>query len=170
MAWFLRTLVLSLAALAGIATSQLPEFAQQYRQRLGGAVDELARVVAVFDADAASQGVDRQTAIAELSANPGAIARDRARAITDDIVRLDRLTAQQQAFRDAGAGKRLVVLAENFDPELAARALDDFEPAVPATLEGVVAGGVGAVAVGCIAFGLGRLLRRKRPAEALRRA
>ena len=31
--------------LLGFALSQTPEFAQQYRQRLGGAIDELQRIV-----------------------------------------------------------------------------------------------------------------------------
>ena len=50
----LGRLIVGLAAAGGALTaSQLPEFTQQYRQRLGGAVDELLRVVADFDADAA---------------------------------------------------------------------------------------------------------------------
>jgi hypothetical protein len=49
----LRRVVFFLALLIGIAASQVPEFAQQYRQRLGGAIDELARVIGEFDSDAA---------------------------------------------------------------------------------------------------------------------
>ena len=37
--------------LLGFVLSQTPEFAQQYRQRLGGAVDELQRIVLQFDDD-----------------------------------------------------------------------------------------------------------------------
>ncbi|MEM9851772.1 MAG: DUF2937 family protein, partial [Pseudomonadota bacterium] len=39
------------------ATSQFPEFSQQYVQRLGGAVDELRRVAADFDASARAAGL-----------------------------------------------------------------------------------------------------------------
>ncbi|MBV9433737.1 MAG: DUF2937 family protein, partial [Hyphomicrobiales bacterium] len=38
---FRRTLSLAIALLAALAFSQLPEFTQQYAQRLGGAIDEL---------------------------------------------------------------------------------------------------------------------------------
>ena len=43
----------------GLAASQAPELAQQYRQRLGGALDEITQVVADFDADAAQNGLRR---------------------------------------------------------------------------------------------------------------
>jgi len=35
----------ALALFAAVLGSQFPEFAQQYRQRLGGALDELDRIV-----------------------------------------------------------------------------------------------------------------------------
>jgi hypothetical protein len=53
---------------SGTLTSQLPEFAQQYRQRLGGAIDALEQVMADFRRDAADYGltvpeaIDRQKA------------------------------------------------------------------------------------------------------------
>ena len=53
---WLGRLAVGIAAAAGALTaSQLPEFAQQYRQRLGGALEELRQVVADFDADAERQ-------------------------------------------------------------------------------------------------------------------
>ncbi|WP_163484869.1 DUF2937 family protein, partial [Escherichia coli] len=44
-----RTFGLALAILVGIVAAQAPEFAQQYAQRLGGAVDELRRQIASLD-------------------------------------------------------------------------------------------------------------------------
>ena len=52
-----RRLALAIALIAGLIGSQGPEFAQQYRQRIGGALDELRRIVAEFDAEAASEGL-----------------------------------------------------------------------------------------------------------------
>ena len=52
-----RTMALAAALLGGVTTSQLPEFAQQYRQRLGGAIDALTQVVEEFRADAAAHGL-----------------------------------------------------------------------------------------------------------------
>ena len=51
-----RTVGLAFGLLGGLVASQAPEFGQQYRQRLGGAIDELNRVVARFDEDARRPG------------------------------------------------------------------------------------------------------------------
>jgi hypothetical protein len=54
---FVRRLALAIALIAGLVGSQGPEFAQQYRQRIGGALDELKRIVADFDDEAAREGL-----------------------------------------------------------------------------------------------------------------
>ena len=46
-----RTLVLAGGVAGAAILSQFPEYAQQYTQRLGGAVDALGQVVADFDDD-----------------------------------------------------------------------------------------------------------------------
>ena len=46
----LRALTLAGGLTGAAVSSQFPEFSQQYTQRLGGAVDALAVVVADFDA------------------------------------------------------------------------------------------------------------------------
>ena len=51
-----RPIALAVALVLGFLLSQAPEFAQQYRQRLGGAVDELARIITQFDEDSARSG------------------------------------------------------------------------------------------------------------------
>ena len=53
MALLRNTMTMAFGLAGALTLSQAPEFAQQYRQRLGGALDELRRVVADFDADAA---------------------------------------------------------------------------------------------------------------------
>ena len=58
-----RMLTGATVLVAAVTTSQLPEFAQQYRQRLGGAVDELRTIVQRFDADAQAAGMDRTQAL-----------------------------------------------------------------------------------------------------------
>ena len=61
-----RTIALVVALTLGFALSQAPEIAQQYRQRLGGAVDELRRIVLRFDEDSARSGFDRAGALAVM--------------------------------------------------------------------------------------------------------
>jgi hypothetical protein len=43
--------------------SQAPEFAEQYRQRLGGAIDELTAIVSHFEEDSLRSGYDRRMAL-----------------------------------------------------------------------------------------------------------
>jgi uncharacterized protein (TIGR03382 family) len=157
-----KTIAVAVAALVGVAASQLPEFGQQYRQRLGGAVDELRRVAAGFDEDAAQNGLDRPAALAEMARNPNGLIQDRAATMSETMQRLSNLEAQQQAFRDAGPFARLYTLGTHFDPPLVAATWEDYEPAVPATSEGLVSGGGGFLATLLMLLGLGALVRRRR--------
>lgn len=156
-----RTVTLALALLAGVATSQLPEFGQQYRQRLGGAIDSLRGVVADFDADATRNGLDRESALAEMAMNPEPLIQDRGASMSRAIDRYERLRAQEAAYEQAGPFGRLAAIAANFDPELAEATLDDYEPAVPTTAEGVVAAGGGFLAILIAGGGFGLLFRRR---------
>ncbi len=88
--------------LLGFALSQTPEFAQQYRQRLGGAVDELQRIVQQFDDDSRRAGYDRTSALRLMAGNPEQIVRDQASRMEDLITRYGRLRAQEEAFRNGG--------------------------------------------------------------------
>jgi hypothetical protein len=56
---FARRLALAIAVLAGLIGSQGPEFAQQYRQRMGRALEELNRIVSEFDAEVRGQNMTR---------------------------------------------------------------------------------------------------------------
>src|SRR5690606_31307549 len=47
----------------GFGFAQFPQYAQQYEQRLGGAVDELRIIVDDFDRGAASFGLTREQAL-----------------------------------------------------------------------------------------------------------
>ncbi len=137
-----RALTLA-GGLAGAASlSQFPEFSQQYAQRLAGAVDELGRVVAEFDADAADVGASREQALVDL-AQGGAIGAERAETMVRTIDRHRRLEGDLAALRDAGPFTRAAEAARFTDTEIAARAWDDYKPAVPFTFEGAVFAGVG---------------------------
>jgi Protein of unknown function (DUF2937) len=138
-----RRFALALALLVGIVGSQVPEFAQQYRQRLGGAIDELNRMITQFDADAAAQGLSRSAALDRLKSNSDLLATERAEAIDRDYHRLQRLIEQRDRFVQAGPVARLFVLARDLDPGVASNAVNDFEPAVPTTGEGLITAAVG---------------------------
>jgi len=140
-----RRLAVAIGLLFALIGAQLPEFAQQYRQRLGGALDELNRMIAEFDQEAKSQSLDRGQGLARLRQNADPLAQERAAAIDHDIDREERLQRQRQAFLEAGPLTRLVVFAENFDPTTFEHAASEFEPAVPVTMEAFVIAGVGLI-------------------------
>jgi hypothetical protein len=155
----LRTITLAggLAGAAGL--SQFPEFSQQYVQRLGGAVDELSRFVSEFDADAASLGLGREAALAQL-AQGGAMGEKRAETMARTITRHDRLADDLAALQAAGPFSRAYAAGRLTDAEIAAKAWENFRPALPLTFEGAVFGGAGMIAGMAVVGALLALLRR----------
>ena len=138
-----RSISFAVALLGAAAASQGPEYAQQYRQRLGGAIDELQAVVSQFDSQAATHGLDRDAAVQRLKQNADPLAQKRGEAAAIAAARLSRLEQQRAAMQDAGAFGRLVVLVGHPDPVIAENALKTFEPAIPTTAEGAVIAGMG---------------------------
>ncbi len=162
----IRFSLIMAAGLAGAAaTSQVPEYSQQYMQRLGGAVDALAQVVADFDASAAAEGLTRQAALEQMTGSPFVERRRADMTVTLD--RYVRLGTDLAEMRAAGPLRRPLEMMRP-DGEIARAAWQDFEPAMPLTLEGAVFGGAGFVGGACLAsvlLGLMRLLtgRRREP-------
>ncbi|PTW63311.1 Protein of unknown function (DUF2937) [Breoghania corrubedonensis] len=138
-----RTVTLAIALVMGTLTSQFPEFAQQYRQRLAGAIDALGEVVADFRRDAEAENLSPQEAIARLESSGDSFARRRAASMERTITRLDRLIAQWRAMERGGPFARLNALVGEADPDLVRATASDFEPAVPVTIEGLVSALVG---------------------------
>ncbi|WP_439574980.1 DUF2937 family protein [Phreatobacter sp.] len=135
----LRRIVFFLALVIGLVGSQVPEFAQQYRQRLGGHIDELNRMLADFDAETARLSLSREAGIDRLAGNPDSLARQRGEQVRADAERAARLQDQLRAYEQAGPFWRLATFARRYEPEIARRAADQFEPAVPVTAEGLAA-------------------------------
>lgn len=141
----LRLLTLAGALTGAVGLSQFPEYSQQYMQRLGGAVDELARQVTRYEAYAAAVGLPLETYLAALG-EEGEMARTQAGNMASDIARHDRLSAALQTLEGAGPFMRAKLAFDVLpDSEVAARAMETFKPAVPATFEGAVFAGAGFV-------------------------
>jgi Protein of unknown function (DUF2937) len=141
---FARRFALAVAVLAGLIGSQGPEFAQQYRQRLGGALAELNRIIAEFDAEAQRQNLTPAEGLNRLADNADPLARERGEDMAEAIDRAKRLSKQLHAIESGNPLTRLYVVARNFDPEIAKSALDDYEPAAPLTLGALAAAGLAA--------------------------
>ena len=163
-----RRFAAAIGLILAVVTSQLPEFVQQYRQRLGGAYDELKSIIADFDVQARSLSLDREQAVDRLEANPDELAKARGRDIEATVERAARLGRQRDAFATSGPISQYAVLLEDFDPRLARQAYRDFEPAVPVTSSGLLAGLTGLVTGWLLTHAIAWPLRRKgrNPGEA----
>lgn len=139
---WIRTLAIAIGLFFATIGVQGPEFAQQYRQRLAGAIDELTRVVAEFDAEAAGHSLTPDVAIQRLEANADPLARERGAAAEFDRTRLARLQLAFAAMKDAPTVTRLWVVAQHFDAGVGARTFADYEPAAPTTGEAFVVGAI----------------------------
>lgn len=139
-----RLITILIALVFGGLFSQGPEFQQQYRQRLGGALDEILREIQRFDDDARAVGVTPPEAIQRLSINADELARRRATAEIALEARRDNLRHQQIVFETQNVFSRLTTLAVDYDPQIALGTWKAFRPAVPATIDGAAAGLMGA--------------------------
>jgi Protein of unknown function (DUF2937) len=141
---FARRFALAIAVLAGLIGSQGPEFAQQYSQRLGGALEELNRIIAEFDAEAQRQNLTPAEGLSRLEDNADPLARERGADMAEAIERAKRLSEQLRAIDSGGPLTRLYVVAGEFDPEIAQSTLDNYEPAAPLSVGALAAAGLAA--------------------------
>jgi len=134
-----RTVVALLVSLAGGATaSQAPEFAQQYRQRLEGARQELTQVVADFDEDASRNDLEREEALALQDNSQERFLRDRAQSVRRTIARAEHLDRQSARLDELPRALRPMVVMADPDGTVFSGTLRDFEPAVPLTSHGLI--------------------------------
>lgn len=132
-----RMLTLAMALLGGIFFSQAPEFAQQYRQRIGGALDELKILISEFDAQANHNGLDRQSALNIYSASPQTFLRNQGEAMRRTFGRYEALAEQQRALTFAPPLTKPFVVMRNPDSTTFANAWRDFIPGVPVDFAGL---------------------------------
>ncbi len=134
---------MAVGLIGAASLSQMPEFTQQYRQRLGGAVDELRAVVQRFDRDAGAEGLSRDQALQRMRGAGDPFLQRRGMSEAEAKIRLDNLETQARAMAEAGPFERTVAFLRFRDADLSRRTMDDFEPAMPVTTEGVAAAGAG---------------------------
>ncbi|MBY5435993.1 DUF2937 family protein [Rhizobium leguminosarum] len=157
-----------IAIVAGLAGgtifSQAPEFAQQYRQRIGGAIDELRVIVEDFNRQAAEHHLDRQQALSAYAQSSDDFLRDRGVSMQSTITRYETLQSQQLHLGTPVA--KPFVLLGNADDVVFANTWRDFVPGVPVSFAGLVWGAIGFIGGWAVAalLGLGarRLTRTRR--------
>jgi len=140
----MRRMVASIGGIGlALVLGQFPEYAQQYTQRLGGAVDELAAVTQAFDRDAAAGGLDRQTALGRYNASNDEFLAGRGQSMTATFQRYDQLSQTLARIENAGPVERFQNLPAYLDTDIGQRTLAAYEPAVPVTVEGILYAGAG---------------------------
>ena len=151
--WSGRLIVGIAAALGSLFASQFPEFTQQYRQRLGRALQELHDVVADFDVTAAHSNLSRDEAIRRFQQSDVAVVQDQAAHTSRTIIRFEELSAQRSRLDSSPYVMRPVVVLSHPDTRVVRGAWDDYEPAVPVTPAGFIWAAVGFfIAGGFVSF------------------
>ena len=158
---FSKTSTMIFAA-AGLAVAgQAPEFAQQYRQRLGGALEELRVVARDFDRDASNSQLTREKALETLQNSQDKLARDRGVSMDRTIKRFEALEGQKAALEQNGPLLRPINVVTYPDTKIIEDAWSEFEPPIPLTPAGIIWGLIGALFLGGMgAFGA-RVVRGK---------
>lgn len=152
----LRTITLIAGLAGGAATSQFPEFSQQYMQRLGGAVDELAVVTADFEASAAKAGKTREEALAELQGTE--FLDSHQQDMRRSFARYETLQADLATLQGHGPFMRAYHLPRLTDRDIAQAAWQVYEPAVPLNFAGVMFAAIGFLLAGLGIGLIGRLV------------
>jgi hypothetical protein len=151
-----------------LALSQFPEYAQQYTQRLGGAVDELRVITQDFDRAAVAGGLDRTEALERYNSSNDDFLAGRGVSMTATFQRFEQLSATLAEIEGANAVERFQSLPAYLDSDIGRRTLQSYKPAVPATIEGVLYAGAGFILGYLILSGIWRFcslpFRRRRQA------
>lgn len=151
-----------------VTLSQFPEYAQQYTQRLGGAVDELRVITEKFDRDAIDAGLDRQQALTRYQSAADEFLTGRGTSEAANFVRYEQLSETLARIQNADPIERLQSLPAYLDTDIGRRTLESYQPAMPVTMEGILYAGGGFILGYLILSGLWRFcampFRRRYPA------
>lgn len=142
-----------------VAFSQVPTYAQQYTQRLGGAVSELERSVAEYQALAARQNMTLTEFVDSLQGN--AQVEDTKAVILGQAERLRRMRADLASLSDLDwRPQSLIPRLNRFGHrDVQTGTWEAFQPALPVTLAGAMWLGLG-VLCGLLIAGVLRALSR----------
>jgi len=157
----LRRVALVFGLICGLLATQVPEYVEQYRQRLGGAIDELAAIVTAFDRNSAERGLNESGGLDRLRSNSDRFVQQQGEQMEHNISRLQLLRDAASQFRRDAPVVRLATVLAHYDPQIAQGTFRDFEPAIPTSAEAFVLGMAGFIAGASVVHISGRPLRRR---------
>jgi len=160
-----------LCVVGAVLFSQLPEFMQQYLQRLEGHLDEATLQLDRFKQAAAQSGMTLDQLVAGSDGNPDPAMGRLGGVVRSLVERVEELGAADAALRHATVWTRPFVFAAKIDWAIARATWSIFRPAVPTTLEGLTYAFAGIVfALALYHLGvkapIARALRRRAAARA----
>ena len=127
----------ALCVIGAVVFSQVPEFMQQYLQRLGGHLDEARRQLFHFQEAAAQSGLSLDRLIGQPTANADPAVAKLSAVMQEAITRVDTLATAQAAIHDASLWSRPFVFLRHADLAIVRATWAIFKPAVPTTAEGL---------------------------------
>jgi len=142
-----------LCVVGAVAFSQVPEFIQQYVQRLGGHLDEARRQLEQFQATAAQSGLSLDQLIHATAATADPAVARLGAVIRASQARVAVLSADEQAIRGAHLFARPFVFLHHADPAIVRATWSIFRPAVPTTFEGLIYALTGVFLILCFYHG-----------------
>ena len=156
-----------LCVLGAVLFCQLPEFIQQYLQRLGGSLDEARRQLAQFTQVAALSRLTLAEFIERTGHTADSGVARLASVMQEAVVRVDTLAAADAAIRAASLWRKPFVFFAHLDPSLARGTLSIYRPAVPTTVEGLIYAALGMLLIlglyqGLVRFPLVALAQARR--------
>jgi hypothetical protein len=160
-----RWILVGFAVAVALVCSQFPAYRQDYLQRLGGALDEVTRQVQALDARAAAADLERYAYVRRLTGNPDPVVAREGEALVDLLARQQRLIRAQAELEAAPIYYQAIQVALHLEPDIAAAAFQDFEPAAPLSLSGGFHAFVGFFLGLLLPQGLRRLFPRRVPVE-----
>jgi hypothetical protein len=143
-----------LCVVGAVAFSQMPEFMQQYLQRLGGHLDEARRHLARYQKIADDTHVTLAELATRFNGSMDAATAKVGGVITDTAARVHELEAAQAAIQHAGIFGRPFAFLRHADLEIARGTWSIFKPAVPTTVEGALYAAAGIVVLLGFYYGL----------------
>lgn len=127
-----------LCVLGAILFSQVPEFMQQYLQRLGGHLDEARRQLAVFQQTAAQAGLSLDQFISQTGSNPDTSVARLGGVMSGTAERVSSLQSAHDALLHSALWERPFIFVRHLDVQIARATGAVYQPAVPTTPEGIV--------------------------------
>lgn len=160
-----------LCVVGAVLCSQLPEFIQQYLQRLGGHLDEARRQLDQFREVAAKSGLTLDQLAAKSQENADTTVARLGQLMHGTVDRVDALAAADAAIRNASIFARPFVFLRHADLSIARSTWTIFKPAVPTTVEGMLYAAFGVLFILALYHGAVRYpIRRAWRLRAERRA